>query len=116
MKWMQKIFTILSIVVFGFMILGCSGTPIHVESVQPKLYENSKDKGKEISATASGFQLLLFIPIEINDRHKRAYDLLKAQANDGYITDVKVQESWSYAFVGTVYTTTITATVYPKIN
>ena len=57
--------------------------------------------------------MLLLIPININDRQERAYTLLKAQANGGFITDVKIKESWTYAFVGTVYKTTITATVYP---
>ena len=38
----------------------------------------------------------------------------KYEANGGYITDVKIKESWAYALVGTVYKTTITATVYPK--
>lgn len=102
----------ISLIVLG--IVGCSGTPVHIASQSPKLYEHTKDQGSQITASASGFQLLLFIPIEINERQERAYQLLKAQAGGGYITDVKIQESWTYALVGTVYTTTMTATLYAK--
>jgi hypothetical protein len=98
----------------SLMLVGCSGTPVHIQTTSPKLYESVKDKGKTISASASGFQLLLFIPIDINDRQKRAYQLLEAQAGGGYITNVKIKEEWTYALVGTSYKTTMTATVYPK--
>ena len=111
---MNNLFGAVSISIATLLLVGCSGTPVYIESTAPKLYENVKDKGREISASASGFQLLLLIPIDINERQKTAYDLLKAQAGDGYITDVKIQESWTYAFVGTSYKTTMTATVYPK--
>ncbi len=56
----------------------------------------------------------MFIPISVNDRHDQAYNILKGQANGDYITDIKVTESWTYAFVGTIYTTKMTATAYPK--
>ncbi|MFT5835699.1 MAG: hypothetical protein ACI9RG_000592 [Sulfurimonas sp.] len=94
-------------------LVGCSGRPVHIKNV-PYLYENAKGEGKQITAVSSGFQLLLFIPININDRQERAYALLQAKAGDGIITDVKIKESWKYAFVGTIYRTTMTATVYPK--
>lgn len=45
---------------------------------------------------------------------KAAYKLLQAQAGDGYITNVRIKESWTYALVGTVYKMTLTATVYPR--
>jgi hypothetical protein len=70
--------------------------------------------GRPIKASASGFQLLLFIPININDRQERAFQLLQAQAGDDYLTNVAVDESWTWAFVGTVYRTTLTATAYPR--
>lgn len=114
MKYIRKIVALASLGIFGFFIVGCSGTPIYIETPDPKAYEGSKDKGREISASASGFQLFLLIPIDINDRHEKAYQLLKAQAGNGYITDVKIKESWSYGFVGTVYKTTLSATVYPR--
>jgi hypothetical protein len=112
MRLAKKIITIASLAVVGFLSVGCSGKPITIQTPEMKNIEGSK--GVVTSASASGFQLLLFIPIDINDRHERAYQLLKAQAGNGYITDVKVEESWTYAFVGTSYKTTLTATVYPK--
>ena len=114
MKKMIRLLGVVPIGIVTLILVGCSGTPVYIESVSPKLYENVKDKGREISASASGFQLLLFIPIDINDRQERAYGQLKAQAGGGYITDVKIKESWTYAFVGTSYKTTMTATVYPN--
>jgi hypothetical protein len=71
--------------------------------------------GRTIKASASGFQLLLFIPININDRQERAFQLLQAQAGDDYITNIAVDESWTWAFVGTVYRTTLTADAYPRL-
>ncbi|PAT00008.1 MAG: hypothetical protein BSR46_05260 [Candidatus Dactylopiibacterium carminicum] len=56
----------------------------------------------------------MFIPIAVKGRLNNAYDNLLEQAGDRLLTDVKVTESWSYGFVGTVYTTTIEATAYPK--
>ncbi len=64
--------------------------------------------------TRCGFQLLLFIPININDRHARAYQRLREKAAADYLTDIRVQESWTYALVGTVYTVRMDATAYPR--
>lgn len=100
----------------GILLLqACVGTPINigVTSVDDvALYDMDKPKKKTVSA--SGFQLLLFIPIAINSRHHRAYAAIEAAAGDGLIGDVKVTESWSYGFVGTVYKTTIEANIYPR--
>ena len=68
------------------------------------LYQNFRNKHR--------FQ----IPIKINGRQARAYEELKNAAGSDYITDVKIQESWTYAFLGTVYHTTLTATAYPAKN
>lgn len=114
MKYFKKSLSVVLISMMTLVLVGCSGRPVSIANASPKMYENVKEKGREISASASGFQLLLFIPININDRHDVAYALLKNKANGGYITDVKIKESWTYAFVGTVYKTTMTATVYPK--
>ena len=100
--------------VFAVYFTGCSGKPVTFNSVDPKLYADKKAEARTISAEVSGFQLLWFIPIKINSRHVRAYEALKVQANGDYITDIKVEESWTYGFVGTSYTTKMTATVYPK--
>ena len=110
----KNLLKILFLTVFAIYFTGCSGKPVTFNSVDPKFYANNKAEGRTISGEASGFQLLLFIPISVNDRHDQAYNILKGQANGDYITDIKVTESWTYAFVGTIYTTKITATAYPK--
>ena len=110
----KKIFSILSILIAILSIQGCSGRAIYIENVPAKVYKNHTDKPREVSSSASGFQLFLFIPIETNDRQKRAYDMLKAQANGNYLSDVTIKESWTWALVGTVYTTEMTAKVYPR--
>jgi len=115
MKYVNKLASVLLIGMVTLVLSGCSGKPISISSASPKLYEDVKTKGIEVSASASGFQLLLFIPMNINNRQEVVYALLKDKAKGGYITDVKIKESWTYAFIGTVYTTTMTATVYPSM-
>lgn len=114
MKMIKQLLSIATIAMMTMWFTGCAGKPITFKSVDPKSYADVKDKGRAIKGEASGFQLLLFFPISVNSRHESAYDQLQARANGGYITDIKIEESWTYALVGTVYTTTITATVYPK--
>lgn len=114
MKTIKQLLSVATIVMLTMWFTGCAGKPITFKSVDPKSYADVKDKGRAITGSASGFQLLLLIPIGVNSRHEDAYNQLLAQAGGDIITDVKIQESWSYAFVGTVYTTTITATAYPK--
>jgi len=114
MKNLKKIIAISLFSVIGLLLVGCSGKPITLPTKSSSDYKKLKKYSYEISSSASGFQLLLFIPIDINDRQERAYMLLKEKAKGGYITDVKIKESWTYAFVGTSYKTTMTATVYPK--
>lgn len=101
---------------FGSLFLfGCAGKPIHLSENNQNVAIETVDfsKGRDISASASGFQLLLLIPISINDRHERAFQQLRAQAGGDYITDIKIQESWIWGFVGTGYKTTINAKAYP---
>jgi len=114
MKYLRKSLNVILVSLTTLVLIGCSGKPISIPSIDPKEYKDDKNKGHEISASASGFQLLLFIPINVNDRQDVAYNRLKSKANGGNITDVKIKESWTYAFIGTVYETTITATVYNK--
>ncbi|HSD36946.1 MAG TPA: hypothetical protein VLC92_05525 [Rhodocyclaceae bacterium] len=73
-------------------------------------------KGRTIHGNAAGFQLLLLIPISVNGRMERAYQDLRNQAGDDVITNVKITESWGYAFVGTIYKTELEATVYPRLK
>ena len=46
--------------------------------------------------------------VTIENKQPEKYEVL------GKATDIKVTESWTYAFVGTIYTTKMTATAYPK--
>ena len=115
MKTLSRL-TISIVFIAIFFIIGCAGKPIKVGQIDQQFSNTKVDftRGRSIEASASGFQLLLFIPIAINNRHERAYTLLRAQAGHDYITDINVQESWTYAFVGTVYKTTIKAMAYPQ--
>jgi len=109
-------FAKLGFAVLGCFLVGCSGTPIKLGSANQYVGQGEIDvsTGRNIKASASGFQLLLFIPININDRQERAHQSLLAQAGDDYVTNVAVNESWIWAFLGTVYKTTFTATAYQR--
>lgn len=97
------------------LLTACSGAPTRLGSTTA---EPARDvdfsKGRAIEAEACGFQLLLFIPIAINGRMANANTDLVAAAHGDYISDVKITESWKYAFVGTLYCTKLSATAYPK--
>lgn len=94
---------------------GCTGLPVHMGVKQDvDLSQYDMDNPRPVTMSASGFQLLLFIPISVNSRQERAYAAIERMAGDGLVGDVKIKESWTYAFVGTVYKTTIEANIYPK--
>lgn len=95
------------------MLAACAGTPVKFAPVAPA--ELDLSKGEQISATASGFQLLNLIPISINDRHQRAYEQLKEIAGDRVPTDIRVTERWVYLVIGNIYYTTMDATAYPRL-
>ncbi|HEY0821046.1 MAG TPA: hypothetical protein VGD46_19830 [Rhizobacter sp.] len=103
-------------VLASVLLGGCQGVPL---DLSPRtVAERSQvdlTKGRRVSGEASGFQLMLFIPIAINSRYRNAYDELLKQAGDDLLADVTVIESWQWAFVGTVYTTRIEATAYPRL-
>jgi hypothetical protein len=114
MKSCKKILIVLLLCVI-FLSIGCVSKPIKVGNIDPQFDYNSINwnKGRLLQASASGFQLLLLIPININNRQERAYQIIRDQAGSDFITDVKIKESWTYAFVGTIYTTAIEAIAYP---
>ena len=91
---------------------GCSGVPVKFNTVPNQPYDTTK--GRTVTSKACGFQLLLVIPISINDRADRAYADLVSEASGDYMTDIRVQERWYYAFVGTMYCTEMQAMAYPK--
>jgi hypothetical protein len=109
-------FTMVGLAVASLLLAACSGAPIKTGVANQRIDTANVDysKGRKISASASGFQLLLLIPISINDRQERAYRTRLSQAGGDYVTDIKIDESWTYALVGTVYKTTLEAMAYPQ--
>jgi hypothetical protein len=107
-----------TLVILGTLVIlaACTGTPIRVGTENQQISRDEIDfsKGRHLTADASGFQLLLVIPISINDRQQRAYQTLISKAGNDYLSDVRTKESWTYALIGTVYTTTMEATAYPR--
>jgi len=93
---------------------GCVGTPVTFKSLTDVKYDATK--GRTISGSACGFQLLFIIPVKINDRYERAYAELLEDAGPGYyVTDINVSERWKYGFAGTAYCTDLKATAYPQL-
>lgn len=97
----------LTIIAAALMLGACAGAPVAVGTRfgQPV----ASGEAHTIEARACGFQLLLFIPININDRMERAYTSLQTKAEGGAITNVEAQDSWGWRFVGTEYCTTLRA-------
>lgn len=89
------------------ILCGCAGVPTTVGSK----VEGAVPTGttRDISGSACGFQLFLFIPISVNNRLQRANAELMTEAAGDFVTNVQIQESWRYGFVGTSYCTTLTA-------
>jgi hypothetical protein len=97
------------------LLLAACSAPVrlgtHSDEIDPADVDFSR--GSKIRASASGFQLLLLLPIGMSSRYERAYETLSDVASGYYITDVQINESWRYALIGTLYKTTIRATAYP---
>jgi hypothetical protein len=87
---------------------------VRMSSEPPKNIDRTK--GRPISASACGYQLIQLIPISTNNRQQRAYDSLKAQAGPDFIGDVIETEKWYYGLIGSVYCTELEAKSYPKLN
>lgn len=104
----------IALATLALSLLGCSGHPIKIPNTTDHAVD--KSRGRPISAEAGGFQLFLFIPININSRQLRAYEALKRQAGNDFISDVKVRESWYWAMVGTIHWTQLQAMAYPKLS
>jgi hypothetical protein len=111
---MKKTLTTVLLVLFA-ACAGCAGTPVTFKSLTDVKYDATK--GRTVSGSACGFQLLFLIPIKINDRGERAYAELLHDAGPGYyVTDINVSESWKYGLVGTAYCTDLKATAYPQLT
>lgn len=103
-------------ILLATLVTGCSGGPVRLGSDIPRGVPLSG--GRDISAEACGFQLLYlfplwvnnnYLPVWSNDRHRRAYVALTAQAGRDLITDVAVREKWDWGLVGTLYCTELKA-------
>lgn len=94
-------------------ICGCAGAPVALGS----RVSGPVPIGEErvITGEACGFQLFMFIPIAVNGRLASAYSELEEKAGGDFITDVTVEESWGYRFVGTAYCTTLKAKAIRKL-
>lgn len=104
MKIVQKS---LGLAVLAALLGGCAGvpTPMGSRSTGPV----PSGPARAIQAESCGFQLFGFIPIAINGRQQRAYESLEAAAAGDFITDVEIQDSWGYRFVGNTYCTALRA-------
>jgi len=111
MNHCRNFFKLISVSGLSLALVSCASTPVKFPQVTTERIDTSK--GRDVSASASGFQFLLLIPIVVNNRQARAYEALKAQAGNDVLTDIQIEESWGYGFVGTSYTTTLTAKAYP---
>lgn len=103
----------LLLLVGAALLVGCTSTPVTIPT-QPPLAKLEKDQrlvSFPVYSEACGFQLLLFIPINVNTRQMTAYQKLQFQAYGGTLSDIKMEESWFYGFVGTGYCTKFTAIV-----
>jgi hypothetical protein len=109
---MKKLVSGVALAAFIAVVSGCAGTPVTLGSKISG--EIPVGEERAIKAEGCGFQLLLLIPIGVNDRMSRAYDLLEAKAAGDFITDVSVEESWTYGFVGTNYCSKLEAKAIRK--
>jgi hypothetical protein len=97
----------LAIILVALLLGACTGTQVSLGTRTSGPIPTGQER--VITAEACGFHLFEFIPIAINGRMENAYNALQEQAADDFITDVQVQERWTYAFVGTVYCTGLRA-------
>jgi len=106
--------TIITLAGATLFICGCTGNPISVKSVTAK--DVVMASGRPITAEGCGFQLLLFIPIQVNTRMQRAFDELNQKAGSDMIANLSIEEDWTYGLLGTMYCTKLSATAYQKVG
>lgn len=113
MRYVNRVRAVIAAV--GLLVLaGCASTPITLPAINAR--EVDLSQGREVTGKSCGFQLFLVIPININGRFEEAYDQLKGQAGRDLMANLRIEESWTYAFVGTVYCTKLMATAYPRLT
>jgi hypothetical protein len=104
------------LVLLAATAISCAGAPVHFGNQAPVAHD--PETGRELAVQGCGYQLMGFIPIRVNSRARRAYDLLVARAGDNVIGDIQSQERWFWAggFWGTVFCTRLTATIYSPVE
>lgn len=111
MKRVIKYFSGLALVA---LCASCTSVPVVIDNRVPENID--REKGREVTGSGAGFQLFWLIPINVNGRQARAWQQVLDKAGDDCVTDVEIQESWVYGFVGTAYRTSFRAKAYPKID
>ena len=92
-------------------LVGCVGTSVQLDDVP--LDKVDLSRGHKVMGEASGFHLFEVIPLGVNGRQARAYERMKNEAPFEYLTDIRVQDSWLWIWVGIKYSTAMSATAYP---
>jgi len=98
----------------AMMVMGCTSMPMTFPTTLSK--DLDLTRGREIRGESCGFQLLMVIPININDRYETAYNQLMSAAGNDKIANLSIEEKWFYAYFGTGYCTLLKATAYPLLN
>jgi len=91
---------------------GCIGSKVHFEDIPVAKVDMTR--GRTVEGCTSGFQLLCLIPIGINGRQESAYWKLRRAAGNDFVTDIGVEESWTWAYIGTIHKTRLIGTAYPE--
>jgi len=99
-------------VALALALTACSSPTIRISGEPPS--DIDRAKGRPISASSCGFQLIQLVPLATNERQEKAYEDLKKQAGSDYIGDVVATEEWYYGVIGSLYCTKLEAKAYPK--
>ncbi|MDD3762755.1 MAG: hypothetical protein PHP86_05660 [Nevskiales bacterium] len=105
---MRALFRTIVVAAIVMLTSACAGTPVSMGTSSSRTPPVAGTE-RLITAEACGFQLLLLIPVNVNDRLERAYIELQEKAAGDYIADVRMQERWVWAFIGTRYCTRLQA-------
>ncbi|HEX9396571.1 MAG TPA: hypothetical protein VF943_07495 [Burkholderiales bacterium] len=99
----------IAIIAAAMFATGCSGVPVSLGSQVSGPIPTGPER--QVQSRNCGFQLLGVIPIMVNDRQSRAYEGIETQAAGGFISDVRVTETWSWWLIGVKVCTTLNAKV-----
>jgi len=107
----KKVIRIISTISI-LILVGCSSIPQRTGALPGKDYEvvgNAK-------GSAGGFMLLQLIPIMHNSKIQRAYEEAVRARNGDDLINLKISESWFWAYIGNGYKTTIEGDVIKYKN